>query len=64
VGALNEGDGSPDDPHENIEEALADAPDHATLIFKAGSDNTFSANKLVINKPLILKGKDITIRKQ
>jgi len=64
VGAANPGDGSPDDPHEDIEEAISDAPDGATLIFKAGSDNTFSASTLTIDKPLTLKGKDVTIRKQ
>ena len=63
VGAANSGDGSPDDPYENIEEAIANAPDGATLIFKAGSDNTFSAAPLVIDRPLVLKGKNAIIRK-
>ncbi|MDZ7262044.1 MAG: C10 family peptidase [candidate division KSB1 bacterium] len=64
VGNSTSGDGSPDSPYKNIEEAVANAPDDATLIFKAGSDNTFSASTLVINRPLTLKGKDVIIRKQ
>ncbi|UCE74348.1 MAG: C10 family peptidase [Methanomassiliicoccales archaeon] len=54
VGSDNPGDGSPDDPYEDIEEAIINAPDGATLIFKAGSINIFSTATLVINKPLIL----------
>ncbi|MBE9508274.1 MAG: C10 family peptidase [Chloroflexi bacterium] len=64
VGAANSGDGSPDDPYEGIEEAITEAADGATLIFKAGSDNTFSAATLIIDRPFILKGKDVTIRKE
>lgn len=56
------GDGSPDDPYENIEEAIVEAPDGATLILKAGSVNTFSAATLVIDKPLTLKGYDVVIK--
>jgi hypothetical protein len=60
------GDGSPVDPYINIEDAIVNghAPDGATLIFKAGSNNTFAASQLVINKPLILKGRDAIIRKE
>ncbi len=64
VGVGDAGDGGPYHPYKNIEEAMAKAPNGATLIFKAGSDNTFSAGTLVINRPLTLKGKDVTIRKQ
>ena len=64
VGAIDPGDGSPDDPYEDIEEAIAEAADGATLIFKAGSDNTFVAAPLIIDKPLILKGKSVVIREQ
>ena len=56
VGAGNAGDGSPNDPYKNIEEAIAEAPDHATLIFKAGSVNTFAASTLVIDRPFTLRG--------
>lgn len=64
VGAANPGDGTPDDPYANIEEAIAEAPDGATLIFKAGSDNTFSAAPLTITRPLTMRGRDVVIRKQ
>jgi hypothetical protein len=64
VGDKTPGDGSPGDPYENIEEAIALAPDHATLIFKAGSINTFSGDPLVVNQPLTLKGNDVLIQKK
>jgi hypothetical protein len=64
VGAPNPGDGSPNDPYRDIEEAIVEAPDNATLIFKAGSDNTFSAAPLIIDRPFTLKGRDVTIRKK
>jgi hypothetical protein len=63
VGASVTGDGSPSNPHKDIQEALGAAPDGATLIFKAGSLNTFSAAQLVINRPLTLKGLNVTISK-
>jgi len=63
VGASSSGIGSPNSPYQNIEEALSKAPDHATLIFQAGSVNTFSASSLVINRPLTLKGYQATITK-
>lgn len=64
VGDVNPGDGSPDDPYKDIEEAIAGASDGATLIFKAGSTNTFSADPLVINRPFTLKGHNVIIQKQ
>jgi hypothetical protein len=64
VGASDSGDGSPAEPYKNIEEALSQAPDHRTLIFKANSDNTFSAAPLTINRPLTLKGANARIRSQ
>ena len=63
VGGAAPGDGSPDAPYQNIEEALSVAPNGATLIFKAGSVNTFSAGTLTINRPLTLKGEEATIKK-
>ena len=62
VGNTNLGDGSPDNPYMNIEEALIEAPNGTTLIFKAGSVNTFNAGTLVINRPLILKGYNAVIQ--
>ncbi len=63
VGDSNPGDGTPNDPYEDIEEAIVEAPDYATLIFKAGSDNTYSGASLVINRPFTLKGKNAVIRR-
>jgi len=63
VGGGVSGDGSPQNPYANVDEAVQDAPDGTTLIFKAGSDNTFASAPLIIHKPLILKGKDVIIRK-
>lgn len=62
VGAADPGDGTPNDPYENIEEAIAEAANNTTLIFKAGSENTFSAATLTINKPLTLKAYDASIQ--
>jgi len=64
VGPNNPGGGSPNAPYEDIEEAIVFAPNDATLIFKAGSVNTFSGDRLIINRPFTLKGKDVTIRKE
>jgi len=61
VGAADAGDGSPNNPYEDIEEAIAEAPDGTTLILKAGSVNTFSSPTLVIDRPLTLKGYNVTI---
>ncbi len=63
VGAANAGDGSPDDPYQNLAEALAEAPDGTTLVFKAGTVHTF-AGTLTIDRPLTLKGYDVCIQQQ
>jgi len=63
VGNTTLGDGSPDNPFINIEYAVGQSPDHSTLIFKAGSTNNFAASTLVINKPITLKGNNVTITK-
>jgi hypothetical protein len=63
VGASGSGSGSPASPYQNIEEAMAKAGNGTTLIFKAGSYNSFSVSNLVINQPLCLKGIDATIAK-
>ncbi|UCE18188.1 MAG: C10 family peptidase [Gemmatimonadota bacterium] len=62
VGDDSPGDGSPNNPYENIEEAIDEAPDYATLIFKAGTINTYSAAMLVIDRPFTLKGFQVTIQ--
>jgi hypothetical protein len=63
VGGGAGGDGSPAQPYQNIEQAIQNAPSGATLIFKAGSINTFSASPLVISRACTLKGFDVSIRK-
>ena len=61
VGSDAVGDGTPASPYRDIAEAVANAPDQATLIFKAGSMNTFSAGLLTVDRPMTLKGYDVTI---
>lgn len=58
------GDGSPANPYGNIETAAANAPNGATLIFKAGSVHTFAPSVLTLARPLTLKGINVTIRRQ
>jgi hypothetical protein len=55
-------DGSPDDPYANIEWAIISAPDNSALVFKAGSENPFYGDSLVIDRPLTLMGREVTIR--
>jgi len=62
VGGSDPGDGSPDDPHQSIDEALAGCPDGSTLIFKAGSTHTLTGGSKVIDQPVTLKGYDVTIQ--
>ncbi len=57
------GDGTPGNPYGTVEEALIEAPDGARIIFKAGGDYPFSANTLIVDRPLILEGRNVTIRK-
>jgi hypothetical protein len=64
VGVTDPGDGSPGDPYQGIEEAVVEAPNEATLIFKTGSDNIFLAATLIISRPLTLKAQDATIRQR
>ena len=58
------GRGSPGLPYNHIEEALSRVADGTTLIFRAGSTNTFAASSLLINRPLTLKGANVLIQKQ
>jgi hypothetical protein len=64
IGAPDPGDGSPNDPYKNIEQAIPSYPDGAILIFKAGSDNTFAGASVVLDRPCTLKGYQSVIRKQ
>ena len=61
VGASTPGDGSPNSPYQNIEQAIANAPDNATLIFQAGTVIKLPSVPLTINRPLTLKGYLVTI---
>jgi hypothetical protein len=64
VGDNDPGNGTPNDPYRDIAEAINEAPNNATLIFKAGTVNTFSASTLTINRPFTLKGENVTIRRR
>ncbi|NTV03424.1 hypothetical protein HGA89_00715 [bacterium] len=55
------GDGTPSQPYANIAVAAANAPSGATLIFRAGGDCTFPDAMVTINRPMTLKGVDVTI---
>ena len=59
VGGYGPGDGMPSSPYWDIDEALWFAPDHATLIVKAGITDNISGG--IIDRPLTLKGYDVTI---
>jgi len=62
VGSATSGDGSPSEPYLDIDAALSDhLPDGVTLIFEAGSRNTFSGSCLVIDQPMTLRGINVTI---
>lgn len=66
VGGGVSGDGSPKDPYADLAEALQNSPAGTTLIFKAGSDNTFfnGGTGMTINKKLTLRGIGVTLRHQ
>ncbi len=64
VGNTVSGNGSPGDPCTDIEDALVVVPDGGTLIFKAGTTNTFSSSSLTISGiNLTLKGEDVIIQR-
>jgi len=55
------GDGSPAEPYLGLAGALSDAPDNTTLIMKAGSTHTLPGSPVVLDRPMTLKGYDVTI---
>ena len=63
VGGSAGGDGSPGSPYQTIYTALASAADGATLIFKAGSTHTITGDSLTIDRPMTLRGHNVTITK-
>jgi hypothetical protein len=62
VGGGVSGDGSPGNPYSGVEQAVANAPNHTQLVFRAGSVNTFAGSSLVVSRPLVMKGYRATIR--
>ena len=58
------GDGSPDDPYHGLDYALWLAPEETTLVLKAGSTHTLPGNPVVLDKPMTLKGYDVTIARE
>ena len=63
VGASDPGDGTPNDPYEDLGEAIADPlTDGTRLILEAGSVYNLSATPHTINKDITLKGRDVLIR--
>jgi hypothetical protein len=63
-GPGDDNDGTPDSPYQSVSTAVQNTPDHSTLIFRAGDVFTFSSATLTIDRPMVLKGFDVTIRKQ
>jgi peptidase C10-like protein len=64
VGGGSAGDGSPDDPYANIEEAIAEANLYnKTLVFKSGSTNPFYADEVILDQKCELRGLDVIIQK-
>jgi hypothetical protein len=63
VGASASGDGSPSSPYQTIDQAVAQAANGTTLIFKTESYNRFSAPTLTISRPLKLRGIEASIGK-
>jgi len=61
VDVSGSGDGTPSSPYGGVRQAAQNAPDGATLIFKAGSLNTFTGGSLVMTRPCTLKGYGILI---
>ncbi|MBN2541445.1 C10 family peptidase [bacterium] len=64
VGADDPGDGSPDNPYQNINEVIAkkaSIPDGAQIIFKAGTENTYT-DSLLLDIPVLLRGQDVLIK--
>ena len=60
----NPGDGSPNNPHQNIGEALADAPVGATLVFGHSTLQELPPGMTTLNGPMTLRGAGVTIRRQ
>ena len=58
------GDGSPSNNYWiDLNNAIRDTPDYGTLIFDAGTETIFLSRALTIDKPITLKGNDVTIKR-
>ena len=55
------GDGTPNDPWGGVAEAANEHPDGALIIFRAGSDFTFTS-PVTLDRPCTLRGYDVVIR--
>ncbi|MFH1572688.1 MAG: C10 family peptidase [Acidobacteriota bacterium] len=62
IGDTNSGDGTPDNPYQDLDEALTETPDNVTLILKAGSVSTFDSYPYVLDRRVTIKGHGVTIR--
>lgn len=56
------GDGTPAQPYANLAVAAAQAPDDATLIFATGCESLFPGTTATVDRPMTLRGIDVTIR--
>ena len=55
------GDGSPDNPYLGLAHAVQSVPDYTTLIMQAGSTHTLTGTPVTLDRPMTLKGYDVTI---
>jgi len=55
------GDGSPDNPYLGLVNAVQSAADYTTLIMQAGSTHTVTGAPVTFDRPMTLKGYDVTI---
>ena len=55
------GDGSPNNVYYNLSTAMGSVPDNTTLIMHAGDQHVLNGAEYIIDRPMTLKGKDVTI---
>lgn len=56
------GDGTPNDPYGSVEEAISEAPNGSTIVFRAGYTYDCGGGSLVVSKPLTLKGHQVVLQ--
>jgi hypothetical protein len=64
VGGGTDGDGSPLHPYGDVTEAAAEYPTGATIIFRAGSVNTFAPGGVTFNRACTLKGLNAVLQSE